>query len=128
MRRLLLFHDKHHSARLGEQEIGAYLSSLASESKVSASTQNQALAALLFLYQEVLERKLEWLGGLVHAKRATRLPVVLNRDEAKALLGNLEGVIWIVGGFFYVSGLRLLELLRLRLKDIDPYRGDTGVS
>src|SRR5258708_20139456 len=76
IRRFILFHDKRHPDTLGEAEIGAYLSALATEAKVSASTQNQALAALLFLYQEVLERKLEWLGGLVHATRPTRLPLV----------------------------------------------------
>jgi hypothetical protein len=82
VRRYVLFHGKRHPDKLGEAEIGAYLSSLANLSKVSASTQNQALAALLFLYQEVLGRKVEWLGDLVHAKRPARVPIVLGRDEA----------------------------------------------
>jgi len=122
IRRFILFHDKRHPDTLGEAEIGAFLSSLATEEKVSASTQNQALAALLFLYHEVLERRLEWLGGLVHARRPTRLPVVLTRAEAKALLGRLDGPVWIVAGLLYGSGLRLLEVLRLRVKDVDLER------
>jgi len=94
----ILFHGKRHPDALGEGEIGTFLSSLANEAKVSSSTQNQALAAILFLYQEVLERKLEWLGGMVHAKRPARLPVVLSRDEVRALLACLEGPVWIVAG------------------------------
>jgi integron integrase len=122
IRRYVLFHDKRHPDTLGEAEIGAYLSSLANHAKVSASTQNQALAALLFLYQEVLGRQVEWLGDLVHAKRPTRVPVVLNRDEARELLGHLHGVIWLVGGLLYGGGLRLLEALQLRVKDVDLQR------
>lgn len=127
IRRFILFHDKRHPDTLGEGEIGAFLSSLATEGKVSASTQNQALAALLFLYREVLGRQLAWLGGLVQAKRPIRLPVVLNRDEAVALLGHLEGPVWIVAGLLYGSGLRLLEVLRLRVKDVDFDRREITV-
>src|ERR1700690_1062735 len=86
IRRFILFHGKRHPDEMGEVEIGAYLSRLATESRVSASTQNQALSALLFLYQEVLGRQVEWLRDLVHAKRPTTVPVVLNRAEARALL------------------------------------------
>ncbi|HMC95466.1 MAG TPA: phage integrase N-terminal SAM-like domain-containing protein, partial [Polyangia bacterium] len=89
IRRFILFHHKRHPETLGEPEIAAFLSSLATDGKVSASTQNQALAGLLFLYQVVLGRQLAWLGDLTHAKRPQRLPVVLTRDEAGALLGRL---------------------------------------
>jgi integron integrase len=104
---------------MGELEIGAYLSHLASEAKVSASTQNQALSALLFLYQEVLGRKLDWLGDLIHAKRPVTVPAVLNRAEARALLAHLEGPPWLVSALLHGGGLRLLEALQLRVKDID---------
>jgi integron integrase len=119
IRRFILFHGKRHPDEMGEVEIGTYLSRLASESKVSASTQNQALSALLFLYQEVLGRKVEWLGDLVHAKRPATVPVVLNRAEARALLERLEGPPWLVAALLYGGGLRLLEALQLRVKDID---------
>jgi integron integrase len=127
IRRFILFHGKRHPDTLGETEIGAFLSGLASESKVSASTQNQALAALLFLYQEVLGRKLEWLGDLVHAKRPANVPIVLSRDEARALLSRLEGPAWLVSGLLYGGGLRLLEALQLRVKDIDLERRELVV-
>ncbi|HJX53417.1 MAG TPA: integron integrase [Polyangia bacterium] len=118
IRRFILFHGKRHPEAMAEAEIGAYLSSLA-EAKVSSSTQNQALAALLFLYQQVLGRELEWLGNLVHAKRPTRVPVVLGREEARDLLARLDGTPWLVCCFLYGGGLRLLEALQLRVKDID---------
>jgi integron integrase len=118
IRRFILFHGKRHPESMAEPEIGAYLSSLA-EAKVSSSTQNQALAALLFLYQQVLGRELEWLGNLVHAKRPTRVPVVLGREEARDLLARLDGTPWLVCCFLYGGGLRLLEALQLRVKDID---------
>src|SRR5579863_4775818 len=109
IRRFIIFHDKRHPDDMGEIEIGAYLSHLASGSKVSASTQNQALSALLFLYQEVLGRKVEWLGDLVHAKRPVTVPVVLNRAEVRALLAQLKGPPWLVSALLYGGGLRLLE-------------------
>jgi integron integrase len=127
IRRFILFHGKRHPDAMGEPEIGAFLSAIATEARVSASTQNQALAALLFLYQEVLGRRLSWLGGLVHAKRPARLPIVLTRDEVMALLGKLEGVTRIVAGLLYGSGLRLLEALRLRVKDVDLDRREIVV-
>jgi integron integrase len=104
---------------MGGVEVGAFLSNLAIDGKVSASTQNQALAALLFLYQQVLGRELEWLGDLVHAKRPQQVPVVLGRQEVRDLLARLEGPIWLVCSLLYGAGLRLLEALRLRVKDID---------
>jgi integron integrase len=119
IRRFIIFHGKRHPDQMGEAEVGAYLSKLASEDKVSSSTQNQALAALLFLYQQVLERELEWLGGVVHAKRPKLVPVVLTRGEARELLARLRGPVWLVCALLYGGGLRLLEALRLRVKDID---------
>jgi integron integrase len=122
IRRFIFFHEKRHPETMGEAEIGAYLSYLASDAKVSASTQNQALAALLFLYQEVLGRKLEWLGDLVHAKRPAHVPVVLSRDEARAVLSCLDGVPRLVAALLYGAGMRLLEALQLRVKDVDLER------
>ena len=122
IRRFILFHGKRHPDTLAEPDIATFLSALATERRVSASTQNQALAALLFLYNVVLARELAWLGDLVHAKRPQRLPVVLTKDEVRAVLANLRGPYWIVGGLLYGGGVRLLEGLRLRIKDIDLQR------
>jgi len=119
IRRFILFHGKRHPEAMGEPEIGAFLSSLATEVKVAASTQNQALAALLFLYQEVLGHELRWMGGLVHAKRPAHVPVVLTPAEAATLLAGLTGPAALVGSLLYGAGLRLLEALRLRVKDVD---------
>ena len=99
--------------------MAAFLTSLAQRGSVSASTQNQALAALLFLYKAVLERPLGWVEGVVHAKRPQRLPVVLTADEVRDLLGKLKGTSWLVATLLYGSGLRVLEALTLRIKDID---------
>ena len=119
IRRYMVFHGKRHPDQMGGVEVGAFLSNLAIAGKVSASTQNQALAALLFLYQQVLGRELEWLGDLVHAKRPQQVPVVLRRQEVRDLLARLEGPVWLVCSLLYGAGLRLLEALRLRVKDID---------
>jgi site-specific recombinase XerD len=105
---------------MGPAEIERFLSSLAVVGKVSASTQNQALCALLFLYREVLEQDLPWLEDLVHAKRPHRLPVVLTRDEVRAVLGQLDGTPRLMALLLYGAGLRLLECARLRIKDVDP--------
>ena len=126
IRRFILFHGKRHPESMAEPEIGAYLSSLA-EAKVSSSTQNQALAALLFLYQQVLGRELQWLGNLVHAKRPKHVPVVLGREEARSLLARLDGPVWLVCAILYGAGLRLLEALHLRVKDIDMDRREIVV-
>ena len=104
---------------MGAAEIGAFLSSLATEAKVAASTQNQSLAALLFLYQEVLGHELPWISDLVHAKRPAHVPVVLTPAEAISLLARLTGPTALVGPLLYGAGLRLLEALRLRVKDVD---------
>jgi integron integrase len=127
IRRFILFHGKRHPDGMGEIEMGAFLSSLASEAKVSASTQNQALSALLFLYQEVLGRKVAWLGDLVHAKRPATVPVVLTRGEVRALLAALGGPEWLVASLLYGGGLRLLEALQLRVKDLDLERRELVV-
>jgi len=126
VRRYVLYYGEGRAEDLAEVEIATYLSALA-DSRVSASTQNQALAALLFLYQEVLGRKLAWLGNLVHAKRPTRVPVVLGRDEVRAVLANLDGVPWLVTALLYGGGLRLLEALRLRVKDLDLSRREITI-
>jgi len=127
IRRFILFHHKRHPEDMSGAEVGVYLSNLASEDKVSASTQNQALAALLFLYQQVLGRDLEWLGDLVHAKRPKHVPVVLSRHEAHDVLDRLHGPSWLVGALLYGGGLRLLEALRLRVKDLDLDRHEITV-
>jgi integron integrase len=127
IRRFILFHSKRHPDEMSSVEVGAFLSNLAIDGKVSASTQNQALAALLFLYQQVLGRELEWLGDLVHAKRPKQVPVVLGRQEARDLLARLEGSVWLVCSLLYGAGLRLLEALRLRVKDIDLDRREIVV-
>ena len=119
IRRFILFHGKRHPDEMGEPEITGFLSSLATERHVSASTQNQALAALLFLYQKVLGREIAWLTDVAHAKRSTRLPVVLSRGEIAAVLSKLEGVEQLCASLIYGAGLRLLEALQLRVKEID---------
>jgi integrase len=104
---------------MGEQEISQFVSALAVKGHVSASTQNQALCALLFVYRHVLDQPLGGLEEIVRAKRPQRLPVVLTRQEVRALLGALDGVHWLMAGLLYGAGLRLLECLRLRVKDLD---------
>jgi integron integrase len=119
IKRFILFHDKRHPLEMGEAEITRFLSALAVQGQVSASTQNQALCALVFLYRYVLGQNLGWLDEVVRAKRPQRLPVVLTRPEVKALLSTLDGVHWSMASLLYGAGLRLLECLRLRVKDID---------
>jgi integron integrase len=119
IRRFILFHGKRHPAGLGGPEIAAFLTHLACEGRVSASTQNQALAALVFLYRRVLELALPDLEGLVRARRAQRLPVVLSAAEVRRLLVELEGEPRLVASLLYGAGLRLLEALTLRVKDLD---------
>ena len=127
VRRFVVFHGKRHPGELGEAEITAFLTHLAVKARVSASTQNQALSALLFLYRDVLARDLEWLGGVVRAKRPVRLPVVLSREEASALLRGLQGTPLLMASLLYGSGLRLLECCRLRVKDVDFDRNEITV-
>jgi integron integrase len=118
IRRFILFHDKRHPRAMGKAEITAFLTTLAVRGKVAASTQNQALSALLFLYRHVLDTDVPWLDELVHAKRPQKLPVVLTRGEVQALLSCLRGTTWLMAVLLYGSGLRLLECLRLRVKHI----------
>jgi len=119
IRRFILHHKKRHPAEMGAAEVEGYLTHLAVEGRVSASTQNQALSAILFLYRQVLEVDLPWLNGVVRAHSPTRVPVVLPRREVQALLDGLEGQLHLVGQLLYGSGLRLMEALRLRVKDVD---------
>jgi len=119
VKRFILFHGKRHPREMGEDEVRAFLSWLAVDQHVSASTQNQAFCALLFLYREVLDRPLGHIKGVEPARRPHRLPVVLSPEEARKVLGYLRGDPWLVAMLLYGSGLRLLEALRLRVKDID---------
>jgi len=119
IRRYILFHGKRHPSEMGAPELTRYLSALAVEGNVAASTQNQALSALLFLYREVLEQEVPWLDDVVRARRPARLPVVLTRDEVRAVLRQLRGTPRLMAILLYGSGLRLLECARLRVQDID---------
>jgi integrase len=119
IRRYILFHGKRHPAEMGAPEVIRFLSSQAVQGKVAASTQNQALSALLFLYRHVLHQDLPWLDGVVRAKRPKRLPIVLTRDEVRAVISELHGAPRLMATLLYGSGLRLLECARLRVQDID---------
>ena len=119
IRRFILFHDKHHPAAMGGAEVTAFLTHLATHARVAASTQNQALSGLLFLYREVLGGDLPWLDDMVRAPRPVRLPVVLDRDEVAAVIGCLRGTSWLMATLLYGAGLRLMECVRLRAKDAD---------
>jgi integron integrase len=119
IKRFVLFHGKRHPRHMGEAEVTAYLNHLAVNRTVAASTQNQALAALLFLYRNVLGAELGWLDHLDHAKGNRRRPTVLSRSEAKALTARLDGVRWLIVKLLYGTGLRSIECLRLRVKDVD---------
>jgi integron integrase len=119
VKRFIRFHLYRHPAEMGAAEVEAFLSDLAVRRHVSASTQNQALAALLFLYKHVLKLDLPWLGEVVRAKKPVRLPVVLSVSEVQQLLAQLQGDIWLIASLLYGSGMRLMEVLRLRVKDVD---------
>ena len=119
IRGYILFHGKRHPEEMGEEEIAQFLTHLAVEKHVSASTQNQALSALLFLYQRVLDRKLAFIDKVERVKRPPKIPVVLTRREARAVLAQLRGEYQLMAELLYGAGLRLLECVRLRVKDID---------
>ena len=119
IRRFIFFQDKRHPAEMGAAEVTKFLTSLAVDGQVAASTQNQALSALLFLYKDVLEVDLPWLDGIVRARRPERLPVVLSRDEVRALFQRLDGVSRLMASLLYGAGLRVLECCRLRVQDLD---------
>jgi integrase len=124
---LYLFPRQAAPAGPGAAGVEAFLSHLATEGRVSASTRNQALAALLFLYREVLGVELPWMEGIVRAKRPVRLPVVLTEAEVRALLAQLDGTRRLAVSLLYSSGMRLLEGLRLRVKDVDFERREITV-
>lgn len=119
IRQFIIFHHKRHPAQMGASEVESFLSYLAAERGVAASTQNQALASILFLYKDVLGQTLPWLANVTRAKSSKRVPVVLTKNEVRALLSHLNGTSWIMASLLYGAGLRLRECLRLRVKDID---------
>ena len=121
-RRFIRFHGLRHPRDLGAKAVEAFLTHLAVERNVSASTQNQAKSAILFLYREVLEMELEWLDDVTPAKTPARLPVVLTRDETERVLAVTEDVPGLILRLLYGAGLRLLEAMRLRVKDLDLVR------
>lgn len=127
IRRFINESGRRHPKSLGGAEVEAFLSRLAVEGQVSPSTQNQALSALLFLYRDVLAVELPWMENVVRAKRARKLPVVLSRAEVQRLLAQVEGRSWLMASLLYGSGLRLLEMLRLRVKDVDFDRAEITV-
>lgn len=119
VRRFIRFHQYRHPQEMGAAEVEMFLTDLAVRRNVSASTQNQALAALLFLYKDVLKLDLPWLADIVRAKKPQRLPVVLSVGEVRQILAVLDGELWLVCSLLYGTGMRLLEALRLRVKDVD---------
>jgi len=127
IRRFIRFHSRRHPREMGAPEVTAFLSALAVRGRVSASTQNQALHALVFLYGEVLGISLPGLDGVVRARQPVRQPVVLDRSEVRAVLARLTGVSWLAGMLLYGAGLRLSECLDLRVKDIDFERNVIAV-
>lgn len=127
IRRFILFHGKRHPREMGAAEINTYLSHLAVRGRVAAATQNQALAALLFLYRDVLKVEVPRMEGIVRAKKPLRLPVVLSKDEVRRLLAAIPGRKRLIASLLYGSGLRLNECLALRVKDLDLGRGEITV-
>ncbi|WP_029888494.1 integron integrase [Polycyclovorans algicola] len=127
VRRYILFHGKRHPAEMGAVEVTAFLTHLAVDRSVSPSTQNQARAALLFLYRQVLEVELPWLDEVVAAKDRKRLPVVLTQREVGSLLQHLSGLQGLIAALLYGTGMRVLEALRLRIKDVDFARREITV-
>jgi integron integrase len=127
VKHFIFFHHVRHPAEMGESEINAFLTHLAVQERISASSQNQALSALLFLYRHVLGREIGNLGEVIRARKPTRVPVVLTREEVKAVLSNLTGDKWLMASMMYGAGLRLMECLRLRVQDIDFCRNEITV-
>jgi integron integrase len=119
IKRFILFHGKRHPAEMGAAEIAAFLTDLAVEREVAAATQSLARSALLFLYRDVLDIELPWITGVEHAKRPSRLPVVLTREEVRQILDRLEGTHRLIAQILYGAGLRIMECVRLRVKDVD---------
>ncbi|MFC5568451.1 integron integrase [Lysobacter yangpyeongensis] len=127
IRRFIEVNGRRHPRSMGAEEVETFLTSLAVEGQVAASTQNQALSALLFLYKEVLRIELPWMEGVTRAKRPRRLPTVLSRSEVQDLLVQLDGRPWLLCSLLYGTGLRLMECLRLRVKDVDFQRNEITV-
>lgn len=127
VKRFIFFHNVRHPKEMGEPEINAFLTSLAVKEKVSASTQNQALSALLYLYRHVIGREIGDLGEVIRARKPKRLPVVMTREEVKKVLANMTGDRWLMASLMYGAGLRLMECLRLRIQDIDFARNEIHV-
>lgn len=119
VKRFILFHKKRHPRDMGAEEVTHFLTDLAVHGNVTASTQNQALNAIIFLYREVLKVDLPWMDGIQRAKKPSRLPVVFTRTEVKLLLAQLDGTFWLMASMIYGSGMRLMECVRLRVKDVD---------
>jgi integron integrase len=124
IKRFILHFGKKHPRDMGAAEVGQFLTHLAVNGRVSASTQNQAKCALLFLYKEVLAIELPWLGNVEQAKVPKRLPVVLTRDEIQAILSRLTGTQWLIASLLYGTGMRIMECLRLRVQDVDIKRSE----
>ena len=127
IKRFIIFHDKRHPRDMGAHEVEAFLTHLAVEGNVAAATQNQALSAILFLYREVLCINLPWLDGVVRAKTPQRLPVVLTRQEVASVLERMSGVYGLLARLLYGTGMRLMECVRLRVKDVDFERAEIVV-
>lgn len=127
IRRFILANGKRHPRKMGGREVERFLSTLAMQGQVAAGTQNQALSALLFLYREVLEVELPWMENVVRAKRPQRVPTVLSRDEVQRLLAAMDGRPWLIASLLYGTGMRVMECLRLRVKDVDFGRNEITV-
>ena len=127
IRRFILAHGKRHPRDMGAREVESFLTVLATRGQVAAATQNQALAALLFLYRQVLGIDLPWMDEIRRAKRPERVPLVLGREEVRAVLAEMRGPTWLMASLLYGSGLRLLECLRLRIQDVDFGRREITV-
>jgi integrase len=127
IRRYILFQGKRHPRELDADHLSAFLTDLAVRGRVAAATQNQALNAVLFLYRQVLKQSLPWIEGFQRAKQPRHLPVVLTRHEVRHVLAQLEGTVWLMASLTYGGGLRLLECLRMRVKDFDFERRELTV-
>lgn len=127
IRRFVRANGQRHPRELGGPEVERFLSALAVEGRVAASTQNQALSALLFLYRQVLDVELPWMENVVRAKRQSRIPTVLSREEVRMLLACMDGRPWLMASLLYGTGMRLMECLRLRIKDVDFARSEITV-
>jgi len=127
IRRFILFHGRRHPGEMGASEVTSFLSHLANDAHVAAATQNQALAALLFMYRAVLGLELPWLEDVVRARRPKRIPTVLDREEVQALLARMQGVQGLMASLMYGTGMRIGECVALRVKDLDFRRRELMV-